>query len=50
MAVYPGKKLSIPNKEHTIHPYLLRGLKIERNNQVKGILKNYLNLNLELML
>lgn len=34
MAVYPGKKLSMPNKEHTIHPYLLRGLKIERNNQV----------------
>lgn len=34
MAIYPGKKLSMPNKEHTIHPYLLRGLKIERNNQV----------------
>ncbi len=34
MAVYPSKKLSVPNKEHTTHPYLLRGLKIERNNQV----------------
>lgn len=34
MAVYPSKKLSIPNKEHTIYPYLLRGLAIERRNQV----------------
>jgi putative transposase len=34
MAVYPSKKLSIANKEHTIYPYLLRGLKIERRNQV----------------
>lgn len=34
MAVYPSKKLSIPNKEHTIYPYLLRGLKIEHTNQV----------------
>jgi putative transposase len=34
MAVYPSKKLSIPNTEHTIYPYLLRGLKIERSNQV----------------
>jgi putative transposase len=34
LAVYPSKKLSIPNKEHTIYPYLLRGLKIERTNQV----------------
>lgn len=34
MALYPSKKLRIPNKEHTIYPYLLRGLKIERTNQV----------------
>jgi putative transposase len=34
MAIYPGKKLSIGNKLHKIYPYLLRGLKIERVNQV----------------
>jgi putative transposase len=34
MAVYPAKKLSVGNKAHTIYPYLLRGLKIERNDQV----------------
>ena len=34
MAIYPSKKLSIGNKAHKIYPYLLRGLKIERINQV----------------
>lgn len=35
MALYPKKKLSIPGGEgHTIYPYLLRGLKIERAGQV----------------
>ena len=34
MAIYPGKKLSIAGKGHKIYPYLLRGLKIERKNQV----------------
>lgn len=34
MAVYPNKKLSVPNKEHTVYPYLLRGLEIERTDQV----------------
>ena len=34
MAIYPTQKLSIGNKAHTIYPYLLRGLKIERLNQV----------------
>lgn len=34
MAIYPSKKLSIGNKEHKIYPYLLRGLKIKRKNQV----------------
>ena len=34
MAIYPSKKLSIGNKAHKIYPYLLRGLKIERVNQV----------------
>lgn len=34
MAVYPGKKLSMGDKAHKIYPYLLRGLIIERANQV----------------
>ncbi len=33
-AVYPGKKTSIRNPEHRVFPYLLKGLKIERPNQV----------------
>ena len=34
MAIYPKKKLTIPGAGHTIYPYLLRKLKIERVNQV----------------
>ena len=34
MAIYPKKKMSIPNTEHRVFPYLLKGLKIERPNQV----------------
>jgi putative transposase len=34
MAIYPSKRLSIGDKGHKIYPYLLRGLKIERKNQV----------------
>ena len=33
-AVYPKPKLSIPNQEHKIYPYLLRGLVIDRVDQV----------------
>lgn len=33
-AIHPKPKLSKPGKEHKIYPYLLRGLKIERPNQV----------------
>lgn len=33
-AIYPGKKTTIRNPEHKVFPYLLRGLKIERPNQV----------------
>lgn len=33
-AVYPGKNTSKPNKAHRIYPYLLRGMKINRSNQV----------------
>lgn len=33
-AVYPRPKTSQPSKEHRVYPYLLRGLKLERVNQV----------------
>jgi putative transposase len=33
-AIYPKPKLSISDKEHKKYPYLLRGLSIERPNQV----------------
>lgn len=32
--IYRKPNTSLPNKEHTIYPYLLSGLKIERANQV----------------
>ena len=34
LAIYPGPKLSQANPAHKIYPYLLRGVKIERVNQV----------------
>jgi putative transposase len=33
-AIYPKPNLSKPNKEHKVYPYLLRGLTINRVNQV----------------
>jgi putative transposase len=33
-AIYPGKRTSMPNKEHTVFPYLLRGKQIWLPNQV----------------
>jgi len=33
-ALYPKRRTSQPGKGHTIYPYLLRGLSIERANQV----------------
>ncbi len=33
-AVYPKPKTSLPHPEHKIYPYLLKGLKIARPNQV----------------
>lgn len=33
-AIYPKKRLSLGNKEHEKHPYLLRGLRIARPDQV----------------
>lgn len=34
MAIYPGRSLSRPGQAKYVRPYLLRGLKIERANQV----------------
>lgn len=33
-AIYPKKRTSIPDKRHKIYPYLLKGLKITKPNQV----------------
>jgi putative transposase len=35
-AIYPKPKLSRSDKEHTKYPYLLKGVEIERSNQVWG--------------
>ena len=32
--IYPGPRTSAPHPEHKIFPYLLRGLKVDRPNQV----------------
>lgn len=33
-AVFPGRKTTIANREHRVYPYLLRGVKVTRPNQV----------------
>ncbi len=33
-AIYPGNRTSIPNKQHPVYPYLLKGKKIWIPNQV----------------
>jgi putative transposase len=33
-AIYPKRRLSIPNKEHRKYPYLMRGVSVTRPNQV----------------
>jgi putative transposase len=42
--IAPGPNLSQRNLEHKIYPYLLRGLKIQRPNQVWGIDITYIRL------
>lgn len=37
VAIYPKPNLSLPNKSHEHFPYLLRGLKVDRVNQVWSI-------------
>ena len=34
VAIFPGKKTTVPNKGHKIYPYLLRELAINRSNHV----------------
>lgn len=36
-AVYPKKKTTIRDQRHKVHPYLLRGLSIDRPNQVWAV-------------
>lgn len=33
-AIYPGKRTSVPNKQHPVYPYLLEGKRIWMPNQV----------------
>ena len=42
--IAPGPNLSKRNPEHKIYPYLLRGLKIQRPNQIWGIDITYIRL------
>lgn len=44
-AIYPKPKLSLPNKEHKIYPYLLRDVEIVRVNQVWSTDITYIRLN-----
>ena len=43
-AIYPGKNTSKRNHEHKVYPYLLRGMKIARANQVWACDITYLRL------
>jgi putative transposase len=43
-AIYPGPNLSRRAQQHAVYPYLLRGLTIERSNQVWGVDITYIRL------
>jgi putative transposase len=43
-AIHPKRKLSIPDKEHRIYPYLLNNLSIKRPNQVWAVDITYIRL------
>lgn len=43
-AIHPGPNLSRRAQQHAVYPYLLRGLKIERPNQVWGVDITYIRL------
>lgn len=42
--ITPGPNLSLRAQAHRVYPYLLRGLKIERPNQVWGIDITYIRM------
>jgi len=44
MAIYPKRRLSLPNKAHKVYPYLLRDVKIERPDQVWATDITYIHL------
>ncbi len=33
-AIHPGPRTTVPNPDHKVYPYLLRGVKVERRDQV----------------
>jgi putative transposase len=43
-AIYPGPNVSKRAQQHAVYPYLLRGLEIERPNQVWGVDITYIRL------
>lgn len=43
-AIYPKKRLSIPNKEHKVYPYLIKGVNINRPGMVWGADITYIKL------
>ena len=43
-AIYPRQKASTPNPRHTVYPYLLKGMNIQRPNQVWAINITYISL------
>lgn len=43
-AIYPRQKTSVPNHRHTVYPYLLKGMNIQRPNQVWAIDITYIPL------
>lgn len=44
-ALYPKPRTSVPNKEHVIYPYLLRGVSVVRPNQVWAADITYIRMN-----
>jgi len=43
-AIYPKKNLSLPDKQHRVYPYLLKGLTIDRPDQVWGVDITYIRM------
>ena len=43
-AIYPKRRLSIPDKEHRVYPYLLNDIKISRPDQVWAVDITYIRL------